>query len=156
MSDSLDALFQRGRRTVGRPLNSGATAPPDDAIATEPPASTAEQPVPPAALPASPASPAPRRSRSGRPAPRSPVSGRDDHPKTHPDEPVNNLMIRVRRSLDDRLGDLVYKLRKDGVKSSKVELVEMLLWELPPGSEAGLRQRLAEFRRRAPRSGDEL
>jgi len=156
MSENLDVLFQRGRRTVGRPLNSGATAPPGDTIAAVPPASTAAQPVQPAALPAGPASPAPRRSRSARPAPRAPASGRDDHPKTHPDEPVNNLMIRVRRSLDDRLSDLVYELRKDGVKSSKVELVEMLLWELPPGSEAGLRQRLSEFRRRAPRIGDEL
>lgn len=69
-----------------------------------------------------------------------------------PDEPVTNLAVRVRRSLDNRLSDLLHSMRRDGVRSSKVELIEMLLWELPPPeTPEGLRKRLADFRRAAPR-----
>jgi hypothetical protein len=38
------------------------------------------------------------------------------------------------------------------VRSSKVELVELLLWELPADDDA-VRRRLAEFRRAAPMRG---
>lgn len=75
----------------------------------------------------------------------------EERPSTTADEPVTNLAVRVRRSLDDRLTDLLYSLRRDGVRSSKVELVEMLLWELPPDASKALRKRLADFRRAAPR-----
>ena len=76
---------------------------------------------------------------------------RSERPTTSADEPVTNLAVRVRRSLDDRLSDILYALRKDGVRSSKVELIEMLLWELPPDASDSLRGRLAEFRAAAPR-----
>ncbi|MHB8324623.1 MAG: hypothetical protein ACYDEA_01785 [Candidatus Dormibacteria bacterium] len=66
-------------------------------------------------------------------------------------EPLANLVLRPRRSLDYRLADLVHDLRREGVKTSKVELVELLLWELPPKPTAELRERLAKFRRTAPR-----
>jgi hypothetical protein len=69
-----------------------------------------------------------------------------------PDEPQANLAIRVRRSLDFRLSDLVHELRRDSVKTSKVEIVEMLLSELPPHVTDDLRVRLRGFRNRAPRS----
>jgi hypothetical protein len=66
------------------------------------------------------------------------------------DAPPVNLAIRVRRPLDDQLADLIHALRRAGIRTSKVEIVEMLLWELP--EEAGpLAVRLREFRRRAPR-----
>jgi hypothetical protein len=79
------------------------------------------------------------------------ASSTDDRPKTQPDEPLANLAVRVRRSLDARLGDLIYELRRDGVRTSKVELVELLLWELPAEPSADLRRRLADFRQHAPR-----
>lgn len=73
------------------------------------------------------------------------------HPELEPDEPSTNLAIRVRRSLDLRLSDLIHELRHEGIRSSKVELVELLLWELPTQLTPDLRNRLAAFRRLAPR-----
>ena len=67
------------------------------------------------------------------------------------DEPLANLAVRVRRSLDIRLADLVHHLRREGVRVSKVDLIEMLLWELPSRPDRAFRERLAAFRRRAPR-----
>lgn len=80
-----------------------------------------------------------------------PTSRGGDHPVPGPDEPSTNLAIRVRRSLDFRLGDLVHELRREGVRSSKVELVELLLWELPAAVTPELRERLRNFRTLAPR-----
>ena len=68
-----------------------------------------------------------------------------------PDLPPVNLAIRVRKPLDDRLADLIHALRGDGVRTSKVELIEMLLWELPDDQPAALRERLRQFRDWAPR-----
>jgi hypothetical protein len=103
-----------------------------------------------ASIEAAPALAAPRAR-----TPRSPVAPDqpgERHPQTSPDEPSANLAIRVRRSLDERLNELIFDLRRDGVKTSKVELVEMLLWELPPRPGASLTDRLASFRRAAPRT----
>lgn len=71
-----------------------------------------------------------------------------------PDLPPVNLAIRVRQPLDDRLVDLIHALRGRGVRTSKVELIEMLLWELPesPGGVDDLMERLGRFRTRAPRA----
>lgn len=66
------------------------------------------------------------------------------------DLPSVNLAIRVRRPLDDRLADLIHRLRQDGVRTSKVELIEMLLWELGPEPDEAV-TRLARFREWAPR-----
>jgi hypothetical protein len=63
-----------------------------------------------------------------------------------PDLPPVNLAIRVRKPLDDRLAELIHALRRDGVRTSKVELIEMLLWELPEDDPAGARARLRRFR----------
>lgn len=68
-----------------------------------------------------------------------------------PDLPAVNLAIRVRRPLDDRLADLIHALRQAGVRTSKVEMVELLLWELPDRPGEDLRARLAAFRSAAPR-----
>ena len=68
-----------------------------------------------------------------------------------PDLPPVNLAIRVRKPLDDRLAELIHALRRDGVRTSKVELIEMLLWELPEDDASGARERLRRFRAFAPR-----
>jgi hypothetical protein len=62
-----------------------------------------------------------------------------------------NLAIRVRKPLDDRLAEVIHQLRQDGVRTSKVELIEMLLWEMPDDQLPGLRERLRQFRDWAPR-----
>jgi hypothetical protein len=71
-----------------------------------------------------------------------------------PDLPPVNLAIRVRRPLDDRLVDIIYSLRGRGVRTSKVELIEMLLWELgdDTGGIEGIVTRLGRFRAHAPRA----
>jgi hypothetical protein len=96
---------------------------------------------------------APTAASSPHPRPRrptQPASGRS-HPKTAPDEPSANLAIRVRRSLDDHLNELIFALRREGIRSSKVELIEMLLWELPSRPGDDLTGRLSAFRHAAPR-----
>lgn len=69
------------------------------------------------------------------------------------DLPPVNLAIRVRKPLDDHLVDLIHTLRGVGVRTSKVELLEMLLWELPKGDDApqAIIERLRAFRTWAPR-----
>lgn len=61
-------------------------------------------------------------------------------------EPQANLAVRVRRSLDLRLDDLLHDLRHRELRSSKAELVEMLLWELPSVVTVDLEDRLDRFR----------
>jgi len=46
---------------------------------------------------------------------------------------------------------LVYKFGEEEVKTSKAELIEMLLWELPAELTDEFRRRLAAFRRAAPK-----
>lgn len=67
------------------------------------------------------------------------------------DAPSANLAIRVRRPLDEHLAELIHQLRRRGVRTSKVELIEVLLWELPESATPALVERLARFRRAAPR-----
>jgi hypothetical protein len=86
----------------------------------------------------------PRRSGGRRPE-------AQDRITMAPDLPAVNLAIRVRRPLDDRLADLIHALRQAGVRTSKVEMVELLLWELPDRPTEDLRARLAAFRGAAPR-----
>jgi hypothetical protein len=66
-------------------------------------------------------------------------------------EPMANLAIRVRKSLDDRLADVVHDLRHQGLRSSKAELVELLIAALPESAEPALTKRLTQFRAQAPR-----
>lgn len=70
-----------------------------------------------------------------------------------PPERFVQLGVRVRAGFDQRLDDLVYQFRRDGVRTSKAELVELLLFELPETPDNDLRARLAAFRRHAPRLG---
>jgi hypothetical protein len=83
----------------------------------------------------------------------SPTKGKREAPlRLSPSLPWANLAIRVRRPLDDRLADLIHELRREGFRTSKVEVIEMLLWELPGEDPDGLRRRITRFRRHAPRS----
>jgi hypothetical protein len=68
-----------------------------------------------------------------------------------PDEAITNYAVRVRRSLDDLVAWRLAELRRQGVRTTKVELTEMLLWELGSVAPADLQQRLASFRQHAPR-----
>jgi hypothetical protein len=106
-----------------------------------PPAATAPIPVEasvPVATPASPRAPA-RRGRGAAPV------------RLGADLPPVNLAIRVRKPLDDRLAEVIHQLRGDGVRTSKVELIEMLLWEMPGDEPSVIRERLRRFRDWAPR-----
>ncbi len=75
----------------------------------------------------------------------------EKRPAVGAEEPLANLAVRVRRSLDNHLGDLLHSLKGEGIRSSKVEIIEMLLWELPGEATDELRGRLGAFRRAAPR-----
>lgn len=68
-----------------------------------------------------------------------------------PNEPMANLAIRVRKSLDDRLADVVHDLRRQGIRSSKAEVVELLVSALPDHSDLAFANRLKQFRAQAPR-----
>ena len=57
----------------------------------------------------------------------------------------------MRKPLDDHLADLIHELRRDGVRTSKVEVIEMLLWEQTSEDARAVRERLARFRAAAPR-----
>ena len=49
-----------------------------------------------------------------------------------PKEPTVTIAVRARGSLDERLTDIVYQLRRQGLRTSKTELVEMLIWAYVP------------------------
>lgn len=148
--DLMRARMQRGRRQPPSPRRAGVeeeetdtresptpvTPAPVVAVAESAPAVPEASPVSDNASVAA----APQRSRREAPL------------RLSPSLPWSNLAIRVRRPLDDRLADLIHELRRDGVRTSKVEVIEMLLWELPPDDAEGLRKRIARFRRHAPRS----
>jgi len=136
--DGIDLMRSRMTRAQRVPPTPRRPAP-----ATDP---AGETTTPPEESPVAPPGVTADTARRTRPAP-------SRRPRVGPADPPVNLAIRVRRPLDDHLVDLLHDLRKAGVRSSKVELIEMLLWELPADTEA-LRRRLAEFRRAAPRGTD--
>jgi hypothetical protein len=67
------------------------------------------------------------------------------------DEPISDYAVRVRRSLDDLVAWRLAELRRQGVRTTKVELTEMLLWELAVAEPDDLEHRLEVFREHAPR-----
>ena len=66
-------------------------------------------------------------------------------------EPTANLTLRIRQSLDLRLAELIHGLRREGVRSSKKELIEMCLSELPTEPTEHLRARLRSYRENVPK-----
>ena len=67
------------------------------------------------------------------------------------DEPTANYAVRVRRSLDDLVAWRLAELRRHGVRATKVELTEMLLWELADADLEQIVTRIERFRAHAPR-----
>jgi len=132
--------MERARRQPPPPRHrrEGAGEGHAEGAAPAPEPEAAPAPPPPPAAPR-PSGRAPRRTRVPEPL------------RLAADLPPVNLAIRVRRPLDDRLADLIHDLRRAGVRTSKVELIEMLLWELPEGEREGVRDRLRRFREWAPR-----
>lgn len=111
-----------------------------------PPVTAAAVPEEPPADPPPTTAPSPRRPAATR------GRGRAAAPmRLEADLPPVNLAIRVRKPLDDRLAEVIHQLRGDGVRTSKVELIEMLLWEMPDDAPTALRERLRQFRDWAPR-----
>jgi hypothetical protein len=150
-----DTFAVRPRRQVPPPKHprstEGDTEPREDS--TDDPSETEASSTPQPLLAAPPRQLTRRtvaRSATTAPAPE-PELVASEHPLTTPTDPLANLAVRVRRPLDKRLGSLVYKLGEEEVKTSKAELIEMLLWELPAEPTDEFRHRLAAFRRAAPR-----
>ncbi len=59
--------------------------------------------------------------------------------------------MRVSQSLDLRLAELIHELKREGVRSSKQELIEMFLSELPLQPTEDLRGRLRRYRDSVPK-----
>jgi hypothetical protein len=139
-TSGIDLMRRRMERASRQP------PPPRRARAQDEPAPGTQEATTPAAPAAAPARPRQARTptRASAPAPAKPL-------RLAPDLPPVNLAIRVRKPLDDRLAELIHDLRRDGVRTSKVELIEMLLWELPEREPARVRERLRAFRACAPR-----
>jgi 3-oxoacyl-ACP reductase-like protein len=109
-----------------------------------PAAEAAPAPDPaPAPVPASARAAAPKRART--------AAAGEGRVRLAPDLPPVNLAIRVRKPLDDALADTIHALRGAGVRTSKVELIEMLLWESAGAAPEAVRERLRTFREWAPR-----
>jgi hypothetical protein len=148
-TSGIDVMRRRMERASRQPPPPRRARDADDAPAggvgegtAAPPLATTEPVVAPApAPPAAAAAPVPRRRPRPGPAP----------VRLAADLPPANLAIRVRRPLDDRLAELIHSLRRDGVRTSKVEMIEMLLWELPEEDHPAVRERLRRFREWAPR-----
>jgi hypothetical protein len=147
--DQLQQRMTRASRTVPPPrrpaeaTSPAVVSPPEDSSPiVETPIQT-RQPESVAALGTMPQQLSPRPDPATTPGDADWVAG--------PGEAQANLAVRVRRSLDLRLDDLVHELRRSGTRSSKAELVELLLWELPPTLTADLADRLDRFRRVARR-----
>ncbi|MFN2591652.1 MAG: hypothetical protein ABR532_02320 [Candidatus Dormibacteria bacterium] len=134
--DALRDRMQRKPRTAVVPRHEAIEVPTSDhqpSALTEP---ELEQPL------------APPKSRS-RPAPK-PIAPTGGLPLA--DEPFSNMTLRVRTSLDMRASDLVHEMKyRHNVRTSKAELVEMLLSDLPTKPSDALIARVRAFQREAPR-----
>ena len=119
--------------------------------ARRPAAAGAEPPAPAPEVSAAPGAPAPSAGSAPRARARRRAGEGPPPARLAADLPPANLAIRVRRPLDERLVELIHQLRRAGIRTSKVELIEMLLWELPTEHGPALTERLARFREWAPR-----
>ena len=133
--DELDARMERRRRAVPPPRPKPASAgAPVKGETPRPASSTAPKPKRPKAAVEKPAAPS-------QPSVMLPAS---------PNEPLANLTVRVRRSYDDRLANLLHELRHEA-KSSKAELIELAIGGLPEHPTPDLMERLRQLRTQAPR-----
>mgnify|MGYP001406819422 CR=1 FL=1 len=67
------------------------------------------------------------------------------------DAPTVGLTARIRLPLDRRIVALVRALQDAGVRTSKIELIEMLIAELPDELTPAFRERVVRFRAAAGR-----
>jgi hypothetical protein len=144
-TSGIDVMRRRMERASRRPPPPRRAREADDGLSPLPvPAPTSAGGEGPAVERAPEPTPAPTVPRPRRRAQPEPV-------RLAADLPPANLAIRVRRPLDERLADLIHSLRHHGVRTSKVEMIEMLLWELPEEDHQAVRERLRRFREWAPR-----
>lgn len=152
-ASGIDLMRRRIERASRQPPPAPRTRP-----ATTPGAGAATPDPDPVAAPEAAVSPEPvaavgegggatRATRTPRRA--APAAAR--RPRLAPDLPPVNLAIRVRKPLDDHLADVIHDLRRAGVRTSKVEIIEMLLWEQTSEDATAIRERLGAFRAAAPR-----
>lgn len=113
-------------------------------------AATSPSPTPEPVSPGTPSNNAtPQRTTSQRATKPKTITGGPPMPS---EREYANMTLRVRRSLDMRAADLVDDARREhNFKTSKAELVEMLLSDLPVKLTGELLGRLREFRATAPR-----
>jgi hypothetical protein len=144
--DGMDLLTRRSESRIHRaarvvppprrsPTETAIMSPSTSAAAH--PADATETPVGGSPQPAADTQPAPRPQRP---------PGRSQRPQTSPGDPTANLAVRIRGPIDDRLAQVVLSLRDVRPRTSKAELVEMLLWQLPPTADDQLRAQLRSFR----------
>ena len=155
-SDSgIDLMRRRIERASRRPPPAPRSRPAHGASAQGPPAAPAEgdaaAPARPTPPPSSGAGEGGERTVASAPRKRPAPAPRPGRPRLAPDLAPVNLAIRVLKPLDDHLADLIHDLRRDGVRTSKVELIEMLLWEQTSEDARAVRERLGAFRVAAPR-----
>lgn len=146
----LDVMRRRIERAARRPPPPRRPSEGDPVVAPEVGPTPGEVAPPPSEVEVGEATAAGTGARTRRSGGRS-RSGGERRITMAPNLPAVNLAIRVRRPLDDRLADLIHTLRQAGVRTSKVEMIELLLWELPERPGDDLRARLAAFRAAAPR-----
>lgn len=144
-SSGIDLMRRRIERASRRPPPAPRARTADEPTPATPAASATAEPVAAVGEGTTKAPPSGRARPTTRPD-RAPA-----RPRLAPDLPPVNLAIRVRKPLDDHLADLIHDLRRDGVRTSKVELIEMLLWEQTSEDAEAVRRRLGAFRDAAPR-----
>ncbi len=106
--------------------------------------------APPAAPPAPVRTPRPRVPTAPAPAPAAAAAPGIDLSGLA-DAPTVGLTARIRVPLDRRIVGLVRALQDEGVRTSKIELIEMLISELPEELTPAFRARVEAFRARAGR-----
>jgi hypothetical protein len=146
-TSGIDVMRRRMERASRQPPPPRRAREAEDAPPPSSGEGVGETPAPPPPATAEPS----RASALAPAAPRTPRRAQPDPVRLAADLPPANLAIRVRRPLDERLADLIHALRRDGVRTSKVEMIEMLLWELPEEDHPAVRERLRRFREWAPR-----
>ncbi|MCU0309054.1 MAG: hypothetical protein MUE51_15070 [Thermoleophilia bacterium] len=120
----------------------------------------ARHPRPPGALPASGTVEDVEAADAGPPvaAPEPAPRAASERPAAGPALPADaaqiNLGLRVRQPVDDRFSRVVARLRENhGLRATKTEVLEMLLWDLPTdaGGLGDLAARVRAFRAEHPR-----
>lgn len=138
---------KRQPRTVPEPRFARSEASPEFVAVVSEPVESEPPPTPePVVAPKPRAKSAPRAKAAPKPKPVS-TGG---FPMAN--EAKDSMTLQVRRTFSRRVDDLIHEFKRDrNIKTSKVELVEMLLSSLPEGVSDTLVEQLEAFRQNAPR-----